>query len=104
MATNAITGDPLVFDPATIWAHNEIEVANMTIARYRMGRAWTREYHKNFPISAPAEDYEDRLRLYTIHSDLCRSSLQSNVRTHRETLIVKIQELVDKYSEGYQPN
>ncbi|KUJ17403.1 uncharacterized protein LY89DRAFT_684455 [Mollisia scopiformis] len=102
LATNASTDEPIVFDPATIWAHNELDVANMTVPRFRLGRAWTREYHKHFPISAPAEDYEDRLRLYTIHGGLCASSLYTNTTKYRQMLIEWIQELVDKYPEGYQ--
>ena len=41
-----------------------VDVANMSLPRWRMGPAWTREYHKHFPISAPADDYQDRLQLY----------------------------------------
>ena len=29
------------------------ELTTMDIPRYRMGRQWMREYHRNFPISAP---------------------------------------------------
>ncbi|KAL2069214.1 hypothetical protein VTL71DRAFT_15552 [Oculimacula yallundae] len=102
LATNASTGEPIIFDPATIWAHNELDVANMTVPRFRLGREWTREYHKHFPISSPIEDYEDRLRLYTIHGGLCASSLYANTTKYREMLVEWIQELVDKYPEGYQ--
>ena len=38
----------------------------MGIARYRMGKHWRREYHKHFPISAPEDDYEDRMALYEL--------------------------------------
>jgi len=40
------------------------DLDNMKVPRYRMGRHWMREYHKHFPISAPEDDYEDRIDLY----------------------------------------
>jgi hypothetical protein len=38
----------------------------MGLSRYRVGKHWRREYHKHFPISAPEDDYEDRMALYEL--------------------------------------
>lgn len=81
IATKASDGQPISFDPSVFWAHNECEwklvrcshnalmgiideLVTMDIPRYRMGRQWMREYHRHFPISAPEEDYDDRMRCY----------------------------------------
>ncbi|KAH7370027.1 Fructosamine/Ketosamine-3-kinase, partial [Rhexocercosporidium sp. MPI-PUGE-AT-0058] len=66
LASNALTNEPIAFDQATSWAHNELDVANMTVPRFRLSRVWMHEYHKHFPISSPVEDYEDHLKLYTM--------------------------------------
>ncbi|KAK7883775.1 hypothetical protein LTR67_010937 [Exophiala xenobiotica] len=64
MATNAATGGPIVFDPSVFWAHNEYDLDNMNVPRYRLGKEWMREYHLHVPKSAPEEDYDDRNLLY----------------------------------------
>jgi protein-ribulosamine 3-kinase len=71
IATNAENGEPILFDPSVFWGHNECQrescqffsnvalmdmsddLSTMDIPRYRMGRHWMREYHRNFPISSP---------------------------------------------------
>lgn len=42
------------------------DLDNMAVPRYRLGRHWMREYHRNFPISDPEEDYEDRNTVYAM--------------------------------------
>lgn len=43
------------------------DLDNMAVPRYRLGRHWMREYHRNFPISDPEEDYEDRNTVYAMY-------------------------------------
>ncbi|KAK7949340.1 uncharacterized protein PG986_010226 [Apiospora aurea] len=66
IGTNADTGDAIMFDPSVFWGHNEYDLDNMNVPRYRLGRHWMREYHKHFPISSPEEDYEDRIAIYAM--------------------------------------
>ncbi|KAF8866171.1 hypothetical protein BDZ45DRAFT_700792 [Acephala macrosclerotiorum] len=61
-----VHGEPLMFDPSVFWGHNEYDLDNMNIPRYRLGRNWMREYHKHFPISDPEDDYEDRNAVYAM--------------------------------------
>ncbi|KAG8169912.1 hypothetical protein KVR01_000657 [Diaporthe batatas] len=73
IATNAATGEPIYFDPAVFWGHNECQ----------LGPHWMREYHKFFPISDPVEDYEDRNALYAV-------------------AIADMKHLLERYPNGYQ--
>ncbi|KAI1145730.1 Fructosamine kinase-domain-containing protein [Nemania diffusa] len=85
IATNAETGEPVMFDPSVFWGHNEYDLDNMAVPRYRLGRHWMEEYHKHFPISDPQEDYEDRNTLYAIRGHFCASTLYPNNQTFRKT-------------------
>lgn len=58
------------------------------------------EYHKHIPISAPEEDYEDRNRLYAIHTHFCASTLYPNISEFRDMAVRDIRYLVDKYAGG----
>ncbi|KAL8807731.1 MAG: hypothetical protein Q9182_000542 [Xanthomendoza sp. 2 TL-2023] len=71
------TGDPIMFDPAAFWAHNESrsrvklilqadELGSFCVPRYKLGRQWLEEYHKHFPASEPQEDAEDRNLIYSM--------------------------------------
>jgi protein-ribulosamine 3-kinase len=85
------TDKPITFDACAFWAHNECECIEssstktqsriakaitemMTIdelgtwrpVRYKIGRPYMKEYHKNFPISPPEKDWEDRNALYAM--------------------------------------
>ncbi|KAI4910274.1 hypothetical protein J4E90_007707 [Alternaria incomplexa] len=102
IATNAVTGEPVYFDPAVFWGHNEYDVGSMATPRYKLGREWMQEYHKFFPISAPECDYEDRNVLYAISGHLCASALYPEKSDFRKMAVVDMQRLLDKYPDGYQ--
>lgn len=91
-----------MFDPSVFWGHNEYDLDNMNIPRYRLGRNWMREYHKHFPISDPEDDYEDRNAVYAIRANLCASTLHQGNRHFRDLAIDEIRRLVQKYPNGYQ--
>ncbi|KAK5216185.1 hypothetical protein LTR72_010756 [Exophiala xenobiotica] len=102
MATNAATGGPIVFDPSVFWAHNEYDLDNMNVPRYRLGKEWMREYHLHVPKSAPEEDYDDRNLLYGIHGHFCASTLYPSTTRFRQMAIDELRYLVDKYPSGYE--
>ena len=35
--------------------------------RYRFGKSYIKAYQKNFPVSAPEEDHDDRNALYSMY-------------------------------------
>ncbi|KAL8785848.1 MAG: hypothetical protein Q9195_008472 [Heterodermia aff. obscurata] len=66
-ATNLATGEPIIFDAACFYAHNEYELG--TWRRRGVGfnrREYFEEYKRRVPPSEPVAQYEDRLRLYAL--------------------------------------
>ena len=53
IAVHSKTGQPIIFDASSLWAHNEYELHIWKGARYRMGKTFFREYFRNLPISPP---------------------------------------------------
>ncbi|KAK8124810.1 uncharacterized protein PG998_000569 [Apiospora kogelbergensis] len=102
LATNPNTGDPIYFDPAVFWGHNEYDVGSMVTPRYRLGRHWMEEYHKFFPISAPESDYEDRNALYAISGHFCASTLYPDNKNFRKMAIEDMKKLLERFPDGYQ--
>ena len=74
------TGQPVIYDAAAMYAHNEcemmssirqigslivtVEFMTFVMARHKMNWPYIKEYIKFFPPSEPVEDFEDRLTLY----------------------------------------
>ncbi|KAK7917294.1 Fructosamine/Ketosamine-3-kinase [Apiospora marii] len=102
LATNAKTGQPIYFDPAVFWGHNEYDVGSMATPRYQLGRDWMEEYHKVFPKSAPEDDYEDRNALYAISGHFCASTLYPENKNFRKMAIEDMKKLLEKFPHGYQ--
>ncbi|KAL8883970.1 MAG: hypothetical protein Q9215_007886 [Flavoplaca cf. flavocitrina] len=60
------TDEPIMFDPAAFWAHNEYELDSFGVPRYKLRRQWLEEYHKHFPVSEPQKDADDRNLIYSM--------------------------------------
>jgi protein-ribulosamine 3-kinase len=58
------TGQPVIFDPTPLYAHNEYEMAPWWAPRHKMTSAYIAEYIKHYPVSEPADDFKDRGALY----------------------------------------
>ncbi|KAG8954922.1 hypothetical protein FRC04_010406 [Tulasnella sp. 424] len=59
------SGEPIIFDPASYYGHNE---ADLAIARIfgGFGAPFFAEYHKHRPKSPPIEEYDERVALYEL--------------------------------------
>lgn len=72
---------PVVFDAAAFYGHNEcqclspilkgwlnivVDIKNMTVPRYKLGRDYMDAYEKHFSFSDPQADRDDRLALYSL--------------------------------------
>ena len=70
MGINLETGHPILFGPSPLYAHNEYELGSW--CRKTGGLSWPyfREYQKLFPPTEPCEEWDDRLRLYSIKFNL----------------------------------
>ncbi|KAK0716727.1 Fructosamine kinase-domain-containing protein [Apiosordaria backusii] len=55
-ATDAVTGEPFVFDPMAFYAHNEYEIGNWRAARHRLSRKeYVDAYKELCPPDEPGE-------------------------------------------------
>jgi protein-ribulosamine 3-kinase len=70
IGTSLITGDPVVFNPSALWAHNEYELGIWRRNMGKLGWPFFMEYFRKFPQSEPAEQWDDRIRLYSIKFNL----------------------------------
>jgi len=63
--TDTGTGQPIIFDPSSLYGHNE---ADLAIARIFGGipRSFFDEYHKHMPKTEPVDQYELRGDLYEL--------------------------------------
>ena len=75
IGTDVVTGDVFIFDAAAYYAHNEEEVGMWRCERHNIKlEVYKREYLKNFPASEPADEWDDRNRLYGIKFNLFHSA------------------------------
>ena len=63
---NLETGKPVIFDACVMYAHNEMELGMWRNGRFRFGKAFFRHYLGLMPPSEPAEQFDDRNRLYAM--------------------------------------
>lgn len=63
------TGDAVVFDPGSIYGHNELEFGTWRCswAYYFNSPLFIRLYQRHIEPSEPVEEWDDRNRLYSIH-------------------------------------
>jgi fructosamine-3-kinase len=63
--TDASTGEPVIFDPSSLYGHNE---ADLAIGRMFGGipRSFFETYHKHMPKTEPVEQYDLRGDLYEL--------------------------------------
>ncbi|KFA66676.1 hypothetical protein S40285_09199 [Stachybotrys chlorohalonatus IBT 40285] len=70
------SGDIVVFDPGCTYSHNEFEFGTWrcTWAFHFNSPTYMRHYQRHIEPSEPAEEWEDRNRLYSIHPYLIDSA------------------------------
>ena len=95
------TEQPYIFDASAFWAHNEYDLAIWRGARFRIRRAYVKEYFKHFPPSPPVEDWDDRNLLYSLRADLHDSILFPTTQRFRDLILISLQQLCEKFSKGY---
>ena len=71
--TDLVSGEPVVFDAAVHYAHNEFEFGMWRRDIVRFGKVHLRQYLRLIPPSEPSEQWDDRNRLYSIKYDLAHS-------------------------------
>lgn len=63
------TGETIVFDPGSTYAHNEMEFGTWRCswAYYFNSPVYTRLYQRHVEPSEPVDEWDDRNRLYSLH-------------------------------------
>jgi len=101
-STDVNTDNPVIFDAASFYAHNEYELGPWRPTRHKMGKPYVQRYCRHFPISAPEEDFDDRNALYCIRFNLCSSALYPGNLRFRHIVMDEMKVLVDKYPAGFE--
>ncbi|KAK6812960.1 hypothetical protein RU639_010812 [Aspergillus parasiticus] len=91
------TGDSLVFDACSFYAHNEYEFGQWRPICNRFGDEYLAAYHSYVQVSAPEEDYDGRLDLYKLRFNTHVSALFTENHTLREQMLNDIKDLVQRY-------
>lgn len=69
-AINRSTGEPVVFDASAFYAHNEYELGTWRREIIKFGVFHFNEYFSKIHPSPPVEQWDDRIRLYSLKFNL----------------------------------
>ncbi|KAH8768353.1 Fructosamine kinase-domain-containing protein [Diaporthe sp. PMI_573] len=95
--TNLETGEPMIFDAAAFYAHNEYELGIWRREMVRFGKPFFKQYLRSFPPSEPVEQFDDRNALYVLKFDLDYCLHRPGLPLVREQILTDILRLVNKY-------
>jgi protein-ribulosamine 3-kinase len=72
VGTSLETGDVVLFDAGSYYAHNEMELGiwRCEWGQYFKAEVYFRNYLRNFEPAEPADEFDDRNRLYRLKYDL----------------------------------
>jgi protein-ribulosamine 3-kinase len=75
IGTDFETGNLYIFDSCAYYAHNEMEIGMWRVDHHRLkAKAYRQEYIRNVEPSEPAEEWDDRNRLYSVKTKLMYSA------------------------------
>ncbi|EEY14404.1 conserved hypothetical protein [Verticillium alfalfae VaMs.102] len=87
VATDADTQEPVIFDAASSYAHNEYELGVWRQPWNELGAAYRARYHEIFPPSSPVEDCDDRNALYATRVHILDSILYRDDDEYRKMCV-----------------
>ncbi|KAF2748919.1 hypothetical protein M011DRAFT_399643 [Sporormia fimetaria CBS 119925] len=73
---NRATGESILFDAGSFFAHNEMELGHWRcdFTSVFCAETYTRHYLLHYPAAEPVDEFDDRLRLYSIKGNLIYSA------------------------------
>ncbi len=72
--TSYESGDIILFDAGSYYAHNEMEIGDWRCPYNKVNsKIYTKTYLRHFGMSEPIEDWDDRNRLYSVYFDIIYS-------------------------------
>lgn len=60
------TGEPMLYDPSLFYGHNEFEIGMWRTITVPFSESYRKQYFLRIPPSQPAEECDDRNRLYSL--------------------------------------
>jgi protein-ribulosamine 3-kinase len=93
-------GEPedVAYDSSACYAHNEFDLGIMNMFGGGFGGSFMKEYHELCPKTEPAEEYEDRVKLYELYHHLNHYAMFGGGYKGGAVSIMKA--LVNKYGHG----
>ncbi|KAI0014973.1 Fructosamine kinase-domain-containing protein [Xylariomycetidae sp. FL0641] len=114
MGIHKETGDTILFDAGSYFAHNEMELGHWRVEFTHVFRdqVYTEHYLRHFPAAEPAEQFDDRNRLYSLKASVNYSaghpgsSLRKTAYNNMCYLCEKYAPLegIDKYDPAIDPS
>ncbi|KAH8891098.1 hypothetical protein GQ53DRAFT_746716 [Thozetella sp. PMI_491] len=74
MGTNEETEDLMLYDPALFYGHNEFEIGMWRTNSVPFDETYRRHYLELIPPSEPANEWDDRNRLYSVFYHMSQSA------------------------------
>lgn len=75
VGTDVETGNILIFDAGAYYAHNEMEIGMWRCERHKIrSKVYKREYLRNTTVSEPADEWDDRNRIYCVKMNMIHSA------------------------------
>ncbi|KAL3420622.1 hypothetical protein PVAG01_07067 [Phlyctema vagabunda] len=99
IGTDSKTGNIYIFDAGAYYTHNEMELGMWRCKRHRFvnKEVFLREYLRKAGVSEPAEQFDDRNRLYCVYMNMWASAHHAG-GIDRTTAYDDMCYLVDKYA------
>ncbi|KAK3376281.1 Fructosamine kinase-domain-containing protein [Lasiosphaeria ovina] len=94
---DAHTGESLVFDACSFYAHNEYEFGQWRPACNRFDKRYLDAYHQIVAKSEPIEDYDGRLDLYKLKFNTHVAALFVEDESLHKQMMNDIRDLVERY-------
>ncbi|XWX01088.1 hypothetical protein V2A60_009113 [Cordyceps javanica] len=96
-STNLETDDPVIFDAAAFYAHNEYELGNWRPERNLLNTVHLGVYKTFNPPCHPAAEFEDRLMLYELRFNFHFCIMVSGLKDIKAEMIANMKYLTEKY-------
>lgn len=99
IGTDSRNGNIYIFDAAAYYAHNEMEIGIWRVDHHKMmeNEGYRQEYAEQFKKSEPADEWDDRLKLYGVKTKLMYSAGVPNGADVRQKALDDLQDLIEKY-------
>ncbi|KAK7976946.1 fructosamine/ketosamine-3-kinase [Apiospora saccharicola] len=95
-------GDPIIFDPMSMYGHNEFDIGVWFHPRQKTGMTFVNNYHNFYPRSAPEEDSYGRYLLYTLAFELRVAATKVGNPLYRNEMVRYMTDLENRYPESYE--